>query len=211
MAYQVKNIKFLQSEVDWRKCPAEPFPEFAFIGRSNVGKSSLINMLVKQKSLAKTSSKPGKTQTINHFEVDSRWYLVDLPGYGYASISKTMREKWAKMIDNYLNFRENLQIVFVLIDIRLEPQQIDIDFINGLGEKGLPFSLIFTKADKLSKKKGEENVKVFCKKLLESWEELPPYFISSAVDGQGRDAILDYIHQINENYYQQENHIENEK
>lgn len=208
MDYQIKNIKFVQSEADWRKCPADNYPEFAFIGRSNVGKSSLINMLANHKSLAKTSSKPGKTQTINHFVVDNRWFLVDLPGYGYASISKTMREKWSKMIDNYLKFRENLQLVFVLVDIRLEPQQIDIDFINKLGEMGLPFSLIFTKADKIGKLRGAENVKVFCKKLLQTWEELPPYFVCSAVDGRGKTDLLNYIEQINEVFYNSINPVQ---
>ena len=151
MDYQIKNVKFLKSEVDYKKCPADRLPEVAFIGRSNVGKSSLINMLANHKDLAKTSSKPGKTQTINHYEVDKRWYLVDLPGYGYASISKSMREKWEKMIDNYLKHRKNLQSVFVLVDIRLEPQDLDINFINKLGEMGMPFSLVFTKADKIGK------------------------------------------------------------
>jgi GTP-binding protein len=201
MDYQIKNIKFLQSETDWKKCPKDKLPEFAFIGRSNVGKSSLINMLADNKSLAKTSSKPGKTQTINHFKVDNRWYLVDLPGYGYASISKTMREKWVKMIDNYLQHRKNLQLVFVLVDIRLEPQDIDIDFINKLGEKSMPFSLIFTKADKIGKNRGAESVRKFCRRLMETWEDLPPFFVCSAVDGRGKADVLNYINQINEVYY----------
>lgn len=200
----LKNIKFLQSETDWRKCPPCTFPEYAFIGRSNVGKSSLINMLSNNKSLAKTSGRPGKTQTINHYLVNNNWYLVDLPGYGYASISKTMREKWEKMIDAYLNFRENLQIIFVLIDIRLEPQKLDVEFINQLGEKEMPFSIIFTKADKVSKLKAQTNIDVFCNKLLESWEELPPYFISSAETAIGRAEILTYITEINKQYF--ENH-----
>lgn len=208
MDYQIKKIKFLKSEVDYKKCPADHFPEFAFIGRSNVGKSSLINMLANQKDLAKTSSKPGKTQTINHYEVDKSWYLVDLPGYGYASISKTMREKWGIMIDNYLKHRKNLQLVFVLIDIRLEPQEIDIDFINKLGELGLPFSLIFTKADKIGKTKAAVNIRNFCRKLLETWEDLPPFFACSAVDGRGKNDVLNYIAQINETYYNQKNQRE---
>ncbi|MBO4655857.1 MAG: YihA family ribosome biogenesis GTP-binding protein [Bacteroidales bacterium] len=205
MDYQIKKIKFVKSEADWRKCPSEPYPEVAFIGRSNVGKSSLINMLANNKSLAKTSSKPGKTQTINHFMVDDSWFLVDLPGYGYASISKTMREKWEKMIDNYLKFRENLQTVFVLVDIRLEPQAIDIEFINKLGEMGMPFSLIFTKADKIGKNKGAVSVRNFCRKLMETWEDLPPFFVCSSVDGRGKNEVLDYIQQINEFYYNQKN------
>ncbi len=195
---KINSAVYLQSVVDWRKCPNGNFPEFAFIGRSNVGKSSLINMLTQNKSLAKTSSKPGKTQTINHFIINNNWYLVDLPGYGYASISKTMREKWAKMIDEYLMRRPNLQLVFVLIDSRLEPQKIDIEFINGLGEKGVPFSIIFTKADKVSKTQLQRNVDAFRKKLLETWEELPPHFVSSAENGLGREEICDYIDSINQ-------------
>lgn len=205
MDYQIKNVKFLKSEVDYKKCPADNRPEFAFIGRSNVGKSSLINMLANHKDLAKISSKPGKTQTINHYDVDKLWYLVDLPGYGYASISKTMREKWEKMIDNYLKHRKNLQLVFVLIDIRLEPQEIDINFINKLGELGLPFSLIFTKADKIGKNKGAISVRNFCRKLMETWEDLPPFFVCSSVDGRGKNDVLNYIQQINEFYYNQKN------
>ena len=189
----IKTITFLKSEVDWRKAPPPSLPEYAFIGRSNVGKSSLINMLANQKSIAKTSSKPGKTQTINHFLVNNAWYLVDLPGYGYAKASKTMREKWAKMINNYLVLRENLQVVFVLIDARLEPQKIDLEFINSLGEKQIPFALIFTQSDKLSALRVSQNVDLFKKAMLETWEELPPIFVSSAVTAQGRVEILDYI------------------
>ncbi|MDR1345293.1 MAG: ribosome biogenesis GTP-binding protein YihA/YsxC [Bacteroidales bacterium] len=193
---QLKTIKFLQSEADWRRCPPPALPEFAFIGRSNVGKSSLINMLANHKSLAKISSKPGKTRTINHFLVNNAWYLVDLPGYGYAVVSKTMRAKWESMIRDYLNFRTNLQIVFVLIDSRLEPQQKDIDFINTLGELGLPFALIFTKADKLSATATHQNIMQFRQKLLETWEELPAHFITSAVTAKGREELLNYIEQI---------------
>lgn len=203
MDYQIKNVKFLKSEVDYKKCPADRLPEVAFIGRSNVGKSSLINMLANHKDLAKTSAKPGKTQTINHYEVDKSWYLVDLPGYGYASISKSMREKWEKMIDNYLKHRKNLQSVFVLVDIRLEPQELDIKFINKLGEMGMPFSLVFTKADKIGKNKGAISVRNFCRKLMETWEDLPPFFVCSSVDGRGKKELLDYIDQINEYYYNQ--------
>lgn len=201
MESAIKNIRFVQSETNWRKCPSDQRPEFAFIGRSNVGKSSLINMLANNKQLAKTSGKPGKTQTINHFIVDEKWYLVDLPGYGYASISKSMREKWGKMINDYLCLRENLQIVFVLVDIRLEPQTIDVNFINRLGEQGIPFSIIFTKADKVSKLKADTNTKVFCKRLMETWEELPPYFVCSSVDGRGKTELLSYIGQIVNSYY----------
>lgn len=188
---------YLQSVVDWRKCPTGRFPEYAFIGRSNVGKSSLINMLTRHNGLAKTSSKPGKTQTINHFLINDNWYLVDLPGYGYANISKTMREKWTGMIDNYLALRPNLQLVFVLIDSRLDPQKKDLEFIDHLGEKGIPFALIFTKTDKVSKLKVSQNVEKFKEKMLETWEELPPLFLSSAEKGDGRDEILNYIDSIN--------------
>lgn len=196
----ITSATYLQSVVDWRKCPTERFPEYAFIGRSNVGKSSLINMLTRQKGLAKTSSKPGKTQTINHFIINKNWYLVDLPGYGYASISKSMREKWTAMIDHYLALRPNLQLVFVLIDSRLEPQKNDLDFINRLGENGVPFSVIFTKTDKVSKLKVSQNVEKFKEKMLETWEELPPFFLSSAEKGDGRDEILDYIESINQQF-----------
>ena len=193
----IKTITFLQSEVDWRKAPPPSLPEYAFIGRSNVGKSSLINMLANNKSIAKISSKPGKTQTINHFLVNNAWYLVDLPGYGYAKISKTMREKWVKMINDYLVLRENLQMVFVLIDARLEPQKIDLEFANSLGEKQIPFSLIFTKSDKLSALRVSQNVETFQQAMLETWEEIPPIFVSSATTGKGRTEILDYIDSIN--------------
>ena len=189
---------YLQSVVDWRKCPTERFPEYAFIGRSNVGKSSLINMLTRHNGLAKTSSKPGKTQTINHFLINDNWYLVDLPGYGYASISKTMREKWTAMIDHYLTLRPNLQLVFVLIDSRIDPQKNDLEFINRLGENGVPFAIVFTKTDKVSKLKVSQNVAKFKEKMLETWEDLPPFFLSSAEKGDGRDEILNYIEGINE-------------
>ncbi len=196
----VKSAEYVQSVTDWKKCPSPTLPEYAFIGRSNVGKSSLINMLVRNNKLAKTSSKPGKTQTINHFLINKDWYLVDLPGYGYASISKTMREKWQKMINDYLVCRENLQLVFVLVDSRLEPQKIDIDFINGLGESGVPFSIIFTKTDKLSASKVQGNVQRFKNKLMETWEELPFMLLTSSETGKGRDEVLQYIEEINTNY-----------
>ena len=193
----ITKATYLQSVVDWRKCPDGKFPEYAFIGRSNVGKSSLINMLTKHNGLAKTSSKPGKTQTINHFLINDNWYLVDLPGYGYASISKTMREKWTAMIDHYLALRPNLQLVFVLIDARLDPQKNDLDFINRLGENSIPFAIIFTKTDKVSKLKVSQNVAKFKEKMSETWEELPTFFLSSAEKGDGRDEILGYIEGIN--------------
>lgn len=200
----------MQSVTDWKKCPAAHLPEYAFIGRSNVGKSSLINMLVRNSKLAKTSSKPGKTQTINHFLINQNWYLVDLPGYGYASISKTMREKWSKMIRDYLLLRENLQVVFVLVDSRLEPQKIDLDFINSLGEDGVPFAIIFTKTDKLSANKVQSNVQRLKNKLAESWEEMPYMMLSSAETGKGRDEILNFIEQINEQYHSSNKNIPNE-
>lgn len=196
----IKSAEFLQSVTDWRKCPSANLPEYAFIGRSNVGKSSLINMLVNNKKLAKTSSKPGKTQTINHFLINKNWYLVDLPGYGYASISKAMREKWQKMISDYLIKRENLQVIFVLIDSRLEPQKIDLEFISNLGAAGIPFALIFTKTDKISTSKVQSNVQKFYNKLAEEWEEMPYRMLSSSETGKGREDILNYIEQINTQY-----------
>lgn len=196
----IKTAEYLQSEVDWRKCPTPNLPEYAFIGRSNVGKSSLINMLTNHKGLAKTSSQPGKTQTINHFLINKNWYLVDLPGYGFARTSKTNRAKWQKMISDYLLFRENLQIVFVLVDARLEPQRIDIDFINNLGESGIPFAIIFTKTDKNSAGKTMSNVQKMKNTLAETWEELPMMIKSSAVSSVGRDEILDFIDGINNEF-----------
>jgi len=206
----IKSAQFMKSVTDWKKCPAAHLPEYAFIGRSNVGKSSLINMLVRNSKLAKTSSKPGKTQTINHFLINQNWYLVDLPGYGYASISKTMREKWSKMIRDYLLLRENLQVVFVLVDSRLEPQKIDLDFINSLGEDGVPFAIIFTKTDKLSANKVQGNVQRLKNKLAESWEEMPYMMLSSAETGKGRDEILNFIEQINAQYHSSNKNIPNE-
>lgn len=190
----------MQSEADWRKCPPPNLPEYAFIGRSNVGKSSLINMLTNNKSLAKTSSKPGKTQTINHFLINKNWYLVDLPGYGFAKTSKTNREKWQKMISDYLLFRENLQLVFVLVDARLEPQRIDIDFMNNLGESGIPFTIIFTKTDKISSGKTMSNIQKMKNVLSETWEELPIMMKSSAVSTAGKEEILNFIEEINQQY-----------
>lgn len=198
----IKSISFVQSVADWHKTPPPNLPEYAFIGRSNVGKSSLINMLGNNKSLAKTSSQPGKTQTINHFIVNQQWYLVDLPGYGYAKISKNMREKWAKMIDDYICNRENLQLLFVLIDSRIPPQNIDLQFIDKLGEKQIPFALIFTKSDKNSQRETEKNITAFKKVLLENWEELPPFFVSSAENQVGKDEILNYIESINNQYFE---------
>jgi len=174
---QIKTITFLQSVVDWKKCPSTSLPEYAFIGRSNVGKSSLINMLANNNKLAKTSGKPGKTQTINHFIVNNQWYLVDLPGYGYAKTSKTIRESWGKMISDYITLRENLQFLFVLIDSRLEPQKIDLEFINQLGEKMVPFGIIYTKSDKLTLTGTKKNIELLKKILNLTWDELPPMII----------------------------------
>ena len=196
----IKTAEYLQSEADWRKCPPPNLPEYAFIGRSNVGKSSLINMLTNNKNLAKTSSKPGKTQTINHFLINKNWYLVDLPGYGFAKTSKTNREKWQKMISDYLLFRENLQLVFVLADARIEPQRIDIDFINNLGENGIPFAIIFTKTDKVSGGKTMSKMQKMKNILSETWEELPLMMQSSAVSGFGKEEILNYIEEINQQF-----------
>jgi len=193
----IKTIEFIQSVDHWKKCPNSPCPEYAFIGRSNVGKSSLVNMLANKKALAKTSSKPGKTQTINHFLVNDSWYLVDLPGYGYATISKTMREMWVRMIEDYLINRETLQLVFVLIDARHDPLDNDINFINNLGKLGVPYALIFTKIDKISKNKLSENMNKFLEKLKETWEELPPYFMTSVTETIGRKEILEYIGVLN--------------
>ena len=178
-------------------CPKDTKPEYAFIGRSNVGKSSLINMLTNNKKLAKTSATPGKTLLINHFIINKEWYLVDLPGYGYAKRSKTEVAKLDQMIRGYILQREQLVNVFVLVDIRLEPQQIDLEFIDWLGQSGVPFAIVFTKADKLTANKANQSVEAYQKKLLETWEELPPVFLTSAEKKQGRDEVLDYIEQIN--------------
>jgi GTP-binding protein len=198
----IKTAEFIISNTQVDKMPAPIKPEYAFIGRSNVGKSSLINMLCNKKGLAKTSQNPGKTQVINHFNINDAWYLVDLPGYGYAKVSQTTRKSWEGMIKTYLESRENLQCVMVLIDSRLEPQKVDLAFIDWLGEKGIPFAIIFTKADKQSKSKTETNVQLFNKTLLQNWEELPAYFISSSEEGRGKEEILSYIDEINQGFGQ---------
>ncbi len=192
----IKEASFVISNTDYKKCPKPDKKEFAFIGRSNVGKSSLINMLTSRKNLAKTSGKPGKTQLINHFLIDQTWYLVDLPGYGYAKTSKTKRGEWGKMIEEYLINRQNLQLVFVLIDSRLDPQRIDLEFINWLGEHGIPLALVFTKADKQSVNKTQASVAKFRKTLLRDWAELPPWFITSAENGTGKEELTAYIDDI---------------
>ena len=191
---KITSATFLISNTDYKKCPQDDVPDFAFIGRSNVGKSSLINMLCNHKNLAKTSSKPGKTQLINHFSInDKQWYLVDLPGYGYARTSKTNREQWEGMIVNYLCERENLYCIFVLIDSRLEPQKIDLEFIDWLGEQGLPFVLAFTKTDKISPVQVDKNIAAFKRDLSKSWDEIPPIFKTSANEKKGKDEILGFI------------------
>ena len=195
---EVKSAVFIISNTDVRKCPGGSLPEYAFIGRSNVGKSSLINMLTNHKGLAMTSQKPGKTQLINHFLINDKWYLVDLPGYGFAQRGKTGRENIRKIIENYILEREQLTNLFVLIDCRHEPQKIDLEFMEWLGENGIPFSVIFTKTDKISKGKLSENIEVYRNKMFETWEELPPFFVSSSEKREGRDEVLDFIHKINE-------------
>lgn len=191
------NARFVISNTDVRKCPEGNLPEYAFIGRSNVGKSSLINMLTNQKGLAMTSQKPGKTQLINHFIINDEWYLVDLPGYGYAQRGKEGRENISKIIENYILEREQLTSLFVLLDCRHEPQKIDLEFMEWLGENGIPFSIIFTKTDKLSKARVADNTRVYKEKLLESWEELPPIFLTSSEKKEGREELLQYIWDIN--------------
>lgn len=193
----IKQAKFLISNTDVKRCPPADRPEYAFIGRSNVGKSSLINMLVGQNSLAKVSVRPGKTQLINHFMIDESWYLVDLPGYGYAKIAISVKEKFQKLISRYILDRENLYCLFVLIDIRHSPQAIDIDFLTWLGENHIPFAIIFTKADKLGKVTAAKNVASYTQELQKFWEELPTYFVSSSLDGTGREEIVSYIETIN--------------
>ncbi len=192
---EIKTARFVMSNTDVKKCPEPNKPEFAFIGRSNVGKSSLINMLTGQKKLAKTSSRPGKTQLINHFLVNEDWFLVDLPGYGYAKVSKKSKEKFQAYIVNYILQRENLYCLFVLVDARHEPQKIDMEFINWLGEKEVPFALVFTKADKLGRTKLDKNLAAYKAELLKDWAELPPLLVSSAEAGVGKEDILSFIEQ----------------
>lgn len=193
----IKSAEFVISNSQVSKCPATGLPEYAFIGRSNVGKSSLINMLTGRKGLAMTSQKPGKTQLINHFLINDAWYLVDLPGYGYARLSKDGRERLKRMIEDYTLERKELICLFVLLDARHEPQKIDLEFIEWLGEEGVPFALVFTKADKLSKGKLASNIESYKARLREQWEELPPLFVTSSEEKLGRDELLDYIDGIN--------------
>jgi len=194
---EIKTAEFTLSAPMVSMCPQDTKPEYAFIGRSNVGKSSLINMLTNNKKLAKTSSTPGKTLLINHFIINKEWYLVDLPGYGYAKRSKKEVDKLDQMIRGYILQRHQLVNVFVLVDVRLEPQKIDLEFIEWLGLSSIPFAIVFTKGDKLTPNKARQAVEDYKKKLLETWEELPPIFLTSAEKKQGRDEVLDYIGQIN--------------
>jgi GTP-binding protein len=196
----IKSAEFLVSNSDPKKCPKPDKPEYAFIGRSNVGKSSLINKLVNRKGLAKTSGRPGKTQLINHFLVNEEWYLVDLPGYGYAKVSKSQRSDFSKLITNYISTRTNLINLFVLIDVRLPLQGNDLNFINWLGENGVPFVLVFTKSDKLGSSTLQQNIASFKRDLLKYWESMPPYYISSAETGLGRDEILGFIEDNNRDF-----------
>lgn len=193
----ITSAEFVISNSRVNKCPTTGLPEYAFIGRSNVGKSSLINMLTGRKGLAMTSQKPGKTQLINHFLINRDWYLVDLPGYGYARLSRDGRDGLRRMIEDYILERTELICLFVLLDSRLEPQRIDLEFIEWLGEGGIPFALVFTKADKLSRGKLAANIAAYKERLLQQWEELPPLFITSSEARMGRDELLSYIDGIN--------------
>jgi len=197
---QIKKAEFVISNTDIKKCPKPRMAEYAFIGRSNVGKSSLINMLTNRKSLAKISGKPGKTQLINHFLINEDWYLVDLPGYGYASVSKGQRLEFAKFIKKYLETRENLMCLFVLIDSRHKPQKIDLEFMQWLGEKGIPFVMCFTKQDKLSKTELAKNLAHYKKKMLQIWDELPPIFLTSSAKKTGQEEVLQFIEETNKLY-----------
>lgn len=194
---RIINAEFIISNTDYQKSPETDLPEYAFIGRSNVGKSSLINMLTDRKKLAKISSKPGKTQLINHFLMDKKWYLVDLPGYGYAKVSKKTNAGWGKMISDYMINRENLVCVFVLIDSRLPPQKADIHFLNFIGQRGLPLALLFTKADKQSINKTQSNIAIFKKQMLSNWEEFPPHFVTSSENQTGKEEVLGFIDEMN--------------
>jgi GTP-binding protein len=204
-AMEIIQASYLISSPSVDKCPLPELPEYAFIGRSNVGKSSVINMLTNKKELAKVSSSPGKTQLINHFTVESsdkkQWYLVDLPGYGYAKRSQTQRKSWQKMIEDYIRKRENLVNLFVLIDSRHEPQKLDLEFINQLGAWRIPFALVFTKADKSTQKETANNVNSFLKELSASWEEPPPFFVTSAIKRTGAKGILSFIADLNQVFY----------
>ncbi|MBO3099641.1 ribosome biogenesis GTP-binding protein YihA/YsxC [Gelidibacter pelagius] len=194
----IKSAEFIMSNSEVAKCPKDTLPEYAFIGRSNVGKSSLINMLTNHKNLAKTSGRPGKTQLINHFLINKNWFLVDLPGYGYARVSKTSKKKFQRFITDYFEERQQLVLAFVLVDIRHEAQKIDLEFMEYMGENGIPFSIIFTKADKLKPKAIERNVAAYLQELLKTWEETPKYFVTSSASAVGRDEVLNEIDSTNQ-------------
>lgn len=194
---KIKSAEFIISNTDVSKCPIRQLPEYAFIGRSNVGKSSLINMLTNHKKLAKISGKPGKTQLINHFLINNEWFLVDLPGYGYAKVSKTKRKSFQKFIKDYFTQREQLVCSFVLVDSRHEPQKIDLEFMQFLGENGIPFCIIFTKSDKMGKNKLEQNLAKYKKEILKTWETLPTHFVTSSETALGKEEVLNFIGQVN--------------
>jgi GTP-binding protein len=200
---KIKSADFVVSNTDVSKCPKELLPEYAFIGRSNVGKSSLINMITGQNKLAKTSGKPGKTQLINHFKINENWYLVDLPGYGYAQVSKTKRESFQKFIKDYFLKREQLVCSFVLVDCRLEPQKIDLEFMQFLGENQIPFCIIFTKADKLKPSQINRNIFLYNKTMTQNnWENMPQYFVTSASEKTGKDELLNFIDELNSQVFE---------
>ncbi|WKS95367.1 ribosome biogenesis GTP-binding protein YihA/YsxC [Riemerella columbina] len=193
----IKSAEFVKSSQKWQSCPEPNLPEYAFIGRSNVGKSSLINAITNHKGLAKTSQTPGKTQLINHFLINNEWYLTDLPGYGYAKVSKSLRKDFEKLITNYILNRKNLVNLFVLVDIRHTPQKIDLEFIEWCGENGVPFSIVFTKLDKMKPNAAEKNLQLYTEKLLETWEEPPAMYVTSAEKKIGTEEILNFIEQTN--------------
>ncbi len=199
---EIKTAQFVISNTEVAKCPAPKLPEYAFIGRSNVGKSSLINMLCDRKALAKTSGKPGKTQLINHFIINDNWYLVDLPGYGYAQVSKNKKEEWGEFIKEYILKRKNLMCLMVLIDSRIPMQKIDLEFMNWLGENGIPFVIVFTKMDKLTKTKIKDNIEAYKAEMSTFWEELPTFFYTSAEKKEGRKELLDFIDKSNKLFKQ---------
>lgn len=199
---KINTAEFIISNSEVAKCPKDPIPEYAFIGRSNVGKSSLINMLTNHKNLAKTSGRPGKTQLINHFKINNNWFLVDLPGYGYAKVSKKTKSIFQKFITDYFETRQQLVCAFVLIDIRHEAQNIDIEFMNYMGEGEIPFCIIFTKADKISKTKIDSHIAAYKKQMhANNWEEMPQYFVTSSLDGSGKEPLLEFIEGINEEMF----------
>lgn len=202
---KINTAEFIISNSEVSKCPKDPLPEYAFIGRSNVGKSSLINMLTNHKNLAKTSSKPGKTQLINHFKINSNWFLVDLPGYGYAKVSKKTKEVFQKFITDYFEKREQLVCAFVLIDIRLEAQKIDLEFINYLGVTEVPFCIVFTKADKIGKTKVDSHIAAYRKQVLANgWEEMPQFFVTSSTEATGKETILEFIDDVNQSFFKEQ-------